>query len=181
MGAIASQLPGVFYGNLSADWNLGTGVADTISGPPILQAAYNWGNFSFERTESIFKNISDALTNYVRLNPNDTDPVSNHLLNVPLAGTALYTKTCFSIQWEWLILPSLLVLFSLVFLAGTLDTTTQLPDSVSQWKSSPLPLVYRGLALDGGCNRVVQGQRDRLDQMEDHAKQTKARLAIIER
>ena len=170
----------VFDGTLIGNNILGSGVVFDWTGPQILQTIYNWGNTSFERVESTFQNISDSLTNYIRLHPNDTNGVNNARLSEPAVGTAEQTRTCLKIRWAWLALPVTLVCLSIFFLVAILCSTSPLPFRTSDWKSSTLPLIYHGMEFPPEQVRDRRNHMDleRLDGMEEHAKRMHVTLGI---
>ena len=129
MSADATGFGDIFDGTLVRNNLLGTGIVGSWTGPQILQTIYNWGNTSFERVELTFQNISDSLTSYIRLHPNDTSPLDNARLNQPTLGVAWHTRTCLQIEWAWLTLLAALVCLSVLFLVLQLESY-----SLSNWR-----------------------------------------------
>ncbi len=72
-----------------------------INGPQNLQTIYNYGNISFDRVNSIFHNISDTMTTFVRQNGQSNQ-------STPAAGTVWHDDTCLEVRWGWLALPAVL-------------------------------------------------------------------------
>ena len=110
-------------------------------GSDILQNFFHFGNVSFERVNSTFQNVSDSITKYVRENGN-----ANH--SAPAIGVVLHDQTCVRVRWWWLAFPVALVALTIFFLAAMIVETRRKDHPKNEWKSSPLPLVFRGLQLD---------------------------------
>ena len=141
-------------------------VIESLNGSQSLQAIYNWGNASFERVDSKFKDIADAITKYMRLN-------AANKLNRPAEGVVLHNQTCLSVRWAWLAFPAFLITMHLVFFVATLITLRRTKDRVPIWKSSPLALIYNGIQVpkeDWISIRDITG-------MEHVAKSTNIRLS----
>ena len=173
-----TEIPSMFAGTLVRNNLLGSGIVGSWDGPQILQTIYNWGNTSFERVESTFQNISDSLTNYIRLHPNDTSSLDNARLRQAAIGVAMHTRTCLKIEWAWFILPAALACLSTLFLVAILCSTSTVPFRTSDWKSSPLPLIYHGLEVsqeDVGDRGSVK-DFERIEGMKEHAKKLHVRL-----
>ncbi|GIZ48271.1 hypothetical protein CKM354_001133900 [Cercospora kikuchii] len=145
-----------------------------MKGSQIQQFVWNDGDFSMERTESLFDNITLSLTNALRTNPgplwrathvreggykpeataeNDTNYIDVTSLYLPAVGQAWTTKTCARIRWPWLILPAIVTIFALVFYVGVSISARTLPQDVRTWKTSPLPFMFYG---PGGTDQSRQ-------------------------
>ncbi|KAF2160832.1 hypothetical protein M409DRAFT_59621 [Zasmidium cellare ATCC 36951] len=61
-------------GNLTGVWNMASHGVALFEGPQMLQSLYNYGQFSFERTQSMFRNISESMTNHMRTTPGFEGP-----------------------------------------------------------------------------------------------------------
>ena len=139
-----------------------------MSGPQILQTIYNYGDVDFNRINSIFHNISNSLTTYMRQNGN-----TNH--SVPAMGEVHHYATCLEVQWGWIAFLAAVVGGSIVFLVSLIVTTRVSRAQV--WKNSALPMIFHGpfvgdhhgqLALNNG-NRPEDGPttvRDMNDRAE---------------
>ncbi|CAK3983572.1 Hypothetical predicted protein [Lecanosticta acicola] len=143
---------GVVYANSSWTGSLtgyrnNYGGLSRFSGPQILQTLYNWGDFSFERTQDVFKNISESLTRHMRqsgLAQNGYDR-DDYNFTRPSQGQAYVDKTCLSVQWAWLNLPAVLIVGTWVFFAATtLIGRGNITSEARTWKSSILPLIFCG-------------------------------------
>ena len=115
-------------------------VIEYLNGSQSLQAIYNWGNISFERVDSKFKDIADAITKYIRLN-------AENKLNRPAKGVVIHSQTCLSVRWAWLAFSVILVLMHLIFFVLLLVTQRLTGERVPIWKSSPLALIYNGIPV----------------------------------
>ncbi|KAL6716055.1 hypothetical protein ACLMJK_007017 [Lecanora helva] len=144
------------------------GLIDWWEGPQTLQKIYNFGNITLERIDSIFRNISDSLSNHVRQNGN-----SNH--STPAQGIVSHDATCLEVRWGWLALPAGIVLATIIFFAITLFVTRPNMEGANAWKSSPLPLLFHGLRPSHleRENSVLHDIKD----MELAAKKMNVRLA----
>lgn len=78
MNYLSEIWPGVLVGQWNVD---GGGVAD-FQAPQILQTLYNFGQYSFPRTQSLFANIADSLTSYMRNNPGNSGNASTDPYNM---------------------------------------------------------------------------------------------------
>lgn len=139
-----------------------------FNGPQNLQTIYNYGNISFDRVNSIFQNISDAMTTYIRQNGQD-----NH--SNPALGLVMHDETCLEVRWGWLALPAVLVLGTIVFFAAMVIETRPTGGRAHIWKSSPLALIFHGLDEPNSLQttRVLEEN----DDMEQRAKEIIVRLA----
>lgn len=68
----ASQFVGTVQG-LRWDWNeAGDTILNTFDGPEVLQNIYNYGRVDFDRIQSVFENISNSLTTFIRTYGNES-------------------------------------------------------------------------------------------------------------
>lgn len=153
----------IFNGNITASYSASNTFL-AFMGPQVMLAIYNNANISFERTQAVWENVSLSLTNHVRLNPNSAlqsgrGPPFDKLeslqfydllgANSPALGLSHTTKTCLQVRWGWLVFPTVLALLTLVFFTGVLFSSGGLARDVRTWKSSPLPLLFYGVRMDG--------------------------------
>ena len=142
------------------------GEIERLNGSQNLAAIYNYGNVSFDRVDSTFRNISDSITSFFRQN-------SFSKFSDPAIGTAMHDQTCLSVRWAWLAFPSTLVLFTLVFFVALLIETGPIERRAPIWKSSALALIFHGLDRpDENRANVLD-----MDEMERMAKTVVIRLA----
>ena len=146
-----------FSGNVVGD-------AGTILQPStdFVQALMNLSHY-----DDIMSSIAQSMTNTIRQQSYGT-------IKVP--GDAWRTETFIHVQWSWLTLPILLVVFTLVFLVTTILQSSE-PNS-RPWKTSTLPSLYHGLETEVG---VDLGERGRVSDMEHEAQSSKVRLQPTER
>jgi hypothetical protein len=88
-------------------------VLEDLSGPQSLQALYDNGNTSYVIIEEAFENMSESLTNYMRLNGQVNQSVT-------VTGQVLHYATCLNVQWGWIALPAVVVLGTCALLAFTM-------------------------------------------------------------
>ncbi|KAF7509296.1 hypothetical protein GJ744_008190 [Endocarpon pusillum] len=134
-----------------------------------LQAIFNEGNVTFERINETWKNISDAITLYMRQN-GDTNK------SAPARGEAFHTQTCVHIRWLFLLYPAVLVLLAIIFFIVMVFETRHREISRHDWKSSPLALLFHGLdrlSMGNGEYASVT-QASEMERIADH---TPVRLA----
>ncbi|KXT13644.1 hypothetical protein AC579_4986 [Pseudocercospora musae] len=138
---LGPQMNGTLTGTSSSYGNS----INSFQGSQLLQLIYNYGNFSFERTESLLNNISLSLTNYMRLNPiPDYYRDDAYTSSLPATGDSTEMKTCLRVQWGWLALPTAVAILTLVFFVAVVTSASRMPKNVRTWKHSPLPLLFLG-------------------------------------
>ncbi|KAJ2985640.1 hypothetical protein NUW58_g5425 [Xylaria curta] len=87
--------------------------------------------------------FTESLTRKFRIGLNAS--IEDQLGAPSVRGEAWQTTTCFTVQWEWLLLPVALTALGVVLLVWTLASLacgSEHPEMV--WKSSILPLLYHG-------------------------------------
>lgn len=81
-------------------------------------------------------------------------------------GTVLAAGMCLQLKWPWLLLPLLVLGFTVALLAGSLVAAMMAGSAAGRapvWKTSPLPVVFYGGFVDGrpgggGCGpATVEG------------------------
>ncbi|KAL9109478.1 MAG: hypothetical protein Q9227_005813 [Pyrenula ochraceoflavens] len=98
----------------------------------------------------LFPRISKSLTKYVRsVTPSQQAYRSNgYPVNWTgvgtVNGTTHYDEVFVSVRWPWLTFPATLIALTVLFLALTIAGTAR--SDVAAWKSSPIPLLFHGLA-----------------------------------
>jgi Protein of unknown function (DUF3176) len=138
--ALGNFLSSTFAGNVTVGMGE-SGEPTSPNGPQVLQNIFDFGNVSFGRVDSIFQNVSDSITNYIRENGN-----VNH--SAPAIGLVLHDQTCVQVRWWWLAFPVVLVVLTIVFFAAMVIQTRRGDHPKHEWKSSPLPLVFHKLERD---------------------------------
>ena len=137
---LGNFLSSTFAGNVTVAMGE-SGEPTSPNGPQVLQNIFDFGNVSFDRVDSIFQNVSDSITNYIRENGN-----VNH--SAPVIGLVLHDQTCVQVRWWWLAFPVVLVVLTIVFFAAMVIQTRRGDHPKHEWKSSPLPLVFHKLERD---------------------------------
>lgn len=117
---------------------------------------------------SLIINTTDSMTNAVRTGRNATRA----------QGTIWDPGTYIVVQWPWLILPILLILFSTLFLVIVMLFTSK--RNMPLWKSALLPFIFHGLEPDdlgeGERRKLHTGRLEMKYEMEQKAKEISARL-----
>lgn len=149
---------------------------------PITQRMYATANM----TEFI-KRTAASLTSSIRRNsakhamPDYLNPANGipNITQPEFPGEALRQLPIVSIQWPWIVLPAITVLFSNVFLIFTMIRTKQAQRSidVGVWKSSCLPMLYHGLDVNAFARANVDpALSTSVAYMEENAGQLQVRL-----
>ncbi|KAG6363228.1 hypothetical protein INS49_008324 [Diaporthe citri] len=159
----ASQLVGTVRGLAEDEDESDYRKINIFDGPELLQDIYSYGRVDFERVQSVFKNISDSLTIYLRTHGN-----ASH--SEPARGQVQHYATCLGIQWAWITLPAVLAVLTILFLVLVVESTRRLETPV--WKASPLPWILGGDSEVGSDNSGVTVAR-----MEDQSRQILATLS----
>jgi hypothetical protein len=134
----------IFNGTVTAYGSDGNGAYTSTN--PVVAAIYNGGNISYPHVESMFENISLAMTSYIRQNSNATYlaryfQVSNTSIsfdpNFLAQGTILQQDTCVEVRWPWLILPGTLAVLTALFLCATIIETSLARPGTGSLKDVP--------------------------------------------
>ena len=143
-----------------------------IDGPQNLQTIYNYDAVTFDRIDSIFHNISDAVTTYIRQAGNSNN-------SSPAIGVTSHNQTCLQVRWGWLSLPAILVLATNFFFVAIILQTRPKGDRAQIWKSSPLAYIFHGLDQPDRFHgrRALEGISD----MEETARRIKVKLVTTEK
>lgn len=141
-------------------------VVNTFAGPEVLQHIYNYGRVDFERIQSVFQNLSDSLTTFVRTHGNAS-------YSEPVKGQVQHYAICLGIQWPWIALPATLAVLTILFLILVVESTGR--HGTPLWKASPLPWILGGgLEVGNGTSPVSsQGRPKRgasVARMEDDSR-----------
>ena len=114
------------------------------TGPSDLLTLYNYGAYSQSSVSQTFAAISRKLTSLIRTTYTPI-PAGTFNPNVPADGTIWVSQTVISVQWAWLALPLLLVLFTLIFFIGTVIETS-ISGREPYQKTFSLALLLSGVA-----------------------------------
>lgn len=163
---------------------------------PAIEAMYNDRNTSFAHIESLFQNISLAITSYIRQHGNETVYPGMNSSDISFApnqaayGIILEDGTCINVRWWWLIYPGVLVVLTTMVLLATIvaslqgaDATggvnpgTRVPLHSTTWKDSPLPLLYHGLERSIATHASTAAPVP-IGALEKHAKSLRVQLGV---
>lgn len=171
--SIEDHIGALFSGNVSGV-PYGTPFLDpsALDGPAAVQAVYNFGDVSFERVDGIVRNLTRALSNVVRVGGMGD-------VGVPALGQVNEEKTCIQIRWAWMAYPAALVVLSLAFFVWMVVETRPRGVIEDAWKSSPLALLYHGLAMQMEDGRSQKETLERVKEMETQARETAVRLGRL--
>ncbi|KAJ5273232.1 hypothetical protein N7478_008357 [Penicillium angulare] len=101
--------------------------------PKSLKALYgDYGNFT--EINAVFQSLATTLTINAR----------SKICEEKVNGTPWTDQSFVQVRWKWMILPGVLVLFSVIFLVITIVHTRD----QYIWKSSPLALLFSQLLVD---------------------------------
>lgn len=145
----ASQFVGTVQ---SLSWDSGVSgvwVLNTFNGPEVLQKIYNYGRVDFERVQSVFENISESLTTFIRA-------YGNASYSEPVTGRVQHYAICLGIQWPWIALPAALAALTILFLILVVESTGR--HETALWKDSPLPWILGGGLKVGNGNSPAGSQ-----------------------
>lgn len=138
-----------------------------FTGPELIKNIYNWGHTDVERVESVFANISNGLTTYIRTHGGSPKVPGSTEFSRDVHGKVYHYATCLQVEWPWLSFPaSLVVLTTLFFLKVVIATKRQ---GVSVWKISPLAWMLRAEGPGNenflSSTRTCKGMKERSRQL----------------
>lgn len=90
-----------------------------------------------------------------------------------IAGTAFGTEVHLRVRWSWIVVPVLIVVCTLIFLA--LVTFNAHRHKVPLWKSNALAVLFAGVGLDHETRKLFRGKQD-LNERTDTAKHVRVQL-----
>lgn len=117
-----------------------------FDGPEIIRSIYNWGHTDLDRVQSIFSNISDSLSEYIRTHGGTQQRWDSTNLSKEAQGVVYHYATCLQVEWPWLSFPAFLAISTAAFFLTVVEATRRRGTSV--WKASPLAWVLRASRLD---------------------------------
>jgi hypothetical protein len=151
---------------LFADKIIFNGRTDTAL--PIMQHIYDDGRVGFDHIQQIFANVSDAMTQYIRMNgaANWSDPAT---------GQVNHYATCIKVRWPWLAFPAALTALTIIYFVVVVASSSlqQMP----LWKASILAWIFRtpsSLRMGGGLGPEPSVRTTA--EMDDWAKNIVVRL-----
>lgn len=147
-----------------------------FQGPPILRRIYDWGLTDFRRVESIFSNISDSLTSYIRTHGRaQASDGTNYTRTAK--GKVHHYATCLQVNWLWLLFPSILSSLTVLVFLLVAETSRRRRQTTPVWKASPLAWILR---IDGQKDRQLSPSDDTCEAMEDRSRQIAAQLDEVD-
>jgi hypothetical protein len=137
-----------------------------------LAPLYNSGNGTIESVNSTLNGLAKVITNRIRVL--GLDATNQTAL---AKGIIVQTTTCTKFQWEWLLLPAILLAVTTFCLLYVVVRGVVGREKEPVWKSSVLPLLYAGPQLRS--RRSGEGRStspDRIREMKKEAKSTAVKL-----
>ncbi|KAK8123020.1 hypothetical protein PG984_011690 [Apiospora sp. TS-2023a] len=125
-----------------------------FSGDEVPLSIFDAGRLTFERIDTLFSNISTALTNYIRTHGNAT-------YSVDAVGDMWHNATCLEVQWPWIAFHATLAVLTLLLFILVLIASQHQP----VWKASPLVWILRG-----PNDHEISSGLSTLDKMEEESK-----------
>lgn len=111
----------------------------TAEGPADLYYLYNAGSISLSSITAAFTGLANTMTARVRV----AQPRSNY--SAPAQGAIFYTQTLIRVEWQWLTLPLVLVVLTLLFII-TVIIQTSINGRKPLGKTLSLSLLITGVA-----------------------------------
>lgn len=134
-GAVQAQ-------SASARGNESVWTLSGFEGPEFIQTIYNRGDTDLDRVQTLFANISDSLTTYIRTHGTDSQQLSGSTdLSRNAQGKVYHYATCLKVRWAWISYPASLSVLAALFLFVVVEVSRKQGSSV--WKNSPLAWVLR--------------------------------------
>ena len=111
---------------------------------------------------NVFHSLASALTTHAR----------SKVCDARVDGITWTVQSYVHVRWLWMILPGILVLFTLIFFVATIFNTRH----QYIWKSSPLALLFSNVATEETHAREEFEMHPHLSKMEKTSQKIKARL-----
>ena len=151
--------------------------APNDNGIPYLLYTSLLNNVSFGTIDSVWSNIADSLTGYIRQHGDNS---VSAVATKAAVGDVMQSQTCVSVRWYFLIFPGSMVLLTLFFFVAMIARTHREQRLAQDWKSNPLALLYHG--LDGATlDRQLHGETENVSAMATHAKDLRVQLSMTSR
>ena len=166
-----------FYLASHFDGYAGTAPEYDAGSDDISAALFHSGNVSTTTLDSNFRNVSVAMTNFIRQNGGLI--ASKASAQEGVVGDVLLSETCVHVRWEWFTFPVALFLFTMLFFAATVVKTSSkyaLASGSHDFKSFALPLVFSGLDANDRT-RGASEERFGMDEMKKEARRMQVRLS----
>lgn len=137
-----------------------------FEGPGVIPSIYNWGHTDFNRIQSIFANISNSFTTYIRTHGSP----NNKTFSKDAHGEVYHYATCLELQWPWISFLAILALLTAVFFLTVVEATIRQGKPI--WKASPLAWILRADGLDNAnfrsSTRLREGMKEGSEQIAVH-------------
>ena len=160
---LAVNFQGQFFDGTVEDGVVG--LVGRMTGSIQLEVLFNSGNNTLESINNTMSRVADYLTTYVRENGDGSNSAF-------APGIVFQNETSIRVRWAWFTLPAALALFTLVFFMYTLVEIAG-RGRHTNWKSSPLPLLFHGLDKE---TQERYSRLDDLDEMDEKAKELNVQL-----
>ncbi|KAK8074385.1 hypothetical protein PG997_009048 [Apiospora hydei] len=172
VSGITSHLRTYFGGAISPGAN-----GHSSDGPPQLRAMYNDTYASFDSVNQTFHSIAEGITQRIR---RYGEPLTLPAAQ-PALGLVFEQKTCVRVRWPYLAFPAAVAFLTTAFLCAVMGKAALGSAGMVAvgWKSSPLPMLFHGLAKDVPVPVDTNGDAGlttSLKEMEQTARITTARL-----
>jgi hypothetical protein len=141
--ATREALTAIFQGTVQVNYKGGTEYSTDY-----IQAIWN----QWDDMNHLLSNVALSMTNNIRR----TSPA---LPDSMYAGTAYRDILLVNVRWQWITLPSALVLLSVVFMFSIIIESRR--NGVFPWKDSTLAFLVLG--MDGTLNKAAQEGMDKPD------------------
>jgi hypothetical protein len=123
-----------------------------------LDLVFNNGNATFETIDAYFESFTLAMTNQYHMtfggsyfDPNAHDNLLNALVPGQVHGIVWQSNVCNQMQWEWLLLPALILLATAILLVWTVAKSWECRREQPVWKDNVLPaVIYRERSKEEG-------------------------------
>lgn len=166
-GTIRADRPIIISSNIPQIAGSSTiGVVSGFEGPQTIRNIYNWGHTDFERIQSVFENISDSLTTYIRTHGGSSRLLGSERFQRDVQGKVYHYATCLQVQWPWILYPASLAVLTTSFFWMVIKVTKKQGTSV--WKASPLAWVLR---VEGLGNNIFPSSQGSCKIMKDRSTQ----------
>ncbi|TLS30639.1 hypothetical protein PpBr36_02509 [Pyricularia pennisetigena] len=144
-----------------------------------LDPLYASRNASVASISAAMEGLAVAVTNQFRRTGSGPHRprAEGDATGLTVRGDAWDDTMCFSLRWEWLLLPAGLVASTLVLLSAAVLRSYMEPEQ-PVWKASVLPMVLYGLARRGGGSDEGYARRDLMElrKVEQVSKNLKVRF-----
>jgi hypothetical protein len=169
-GLASLSLNSFFNGFFSGQLAVG---AEALQGSSMLQKIWDLGDVNFDSVQVTFSNVADSMTSSIRQN-------GENALAGYQTGQVNHDETCVRPRWGWMAFPAALSALTIAFfVAMVAQTRASNAESLHDYKSDILPLMYHGLEQS---TQDLRGKEiNRTAEMSRDAKQLYVRLSATDR